>query len=40
MEMLVLVSVCILTVAVIQRQHATMRRLQRLRIKTDERAKR
>ncbi len=37
MEMLLLVGICILTVAFISRQHASMQRLVRARIKNDER---
>lgn len=40
MEILALISLCIITVAYIQRQHASMRRLQRVRIEKDERSKR
>lgn len=37
MEMVLLVGVCILTVAFISRQHASMQRLLRARIENDER---
>ncbi len=40
MEMIVLVGLCILTVALIQREHAAMRRTRRARVESDERSRR
>jgi hypothetical protein len=37
MEMVLLTVLCILTVAFIERQNASMRRLQRVRLEKDER---
>lgn len=37
MEMILLVSLCIITGAIIDRQHASMRRLIRVRVKDNER---
>jgi hypothetical protein len=37
MLMVLLISLCIITAAVIGQQHASMRRLQRIRAKDDER---
>ncbi len=37
MEMVLLVGICILTVAFISRQHASMQRLMRARVKNNER---
>lgn len=36
MEMLVLLGLGLLTYAIIERQHASMRRIMRARVKTDE----
>ena len=40
MEMVLLTVLCVLTVALIERQNASMRRLQRVRTEKDERASR
>jgi hypothetical protein len=37
MEMVILVGLCILTVAFIERQNAAMRRMKRVRVKRDRR---
>ncbi len=37
MEMVLLVGICILTVAIISRQHASMQRLVRARARNNER---
>ena len=40
MEMIALLGLCLLTYAIIDRQHASMRRMMRARIRNDERRRR
>lgn len=40
MDMLFLVGLCIVTVAIIERQHTSMRRIKRVRVEKHERANR
>ena len=40
MEMVILVGLCILTVALIERQNASMRRMKRVRVERDVRSDR
>lgn len=36
MEMILLLSLCLITAAAIERQHAAMRRIKRVRLERDE----
>ncbi len=40
MEMVLLLGLCLLTYAIIDRQHASMRRVMKARIRNDERRQR